>query len=66
MAISRPDSFGDIANLGMTLFEAKQLLRQVVAEQADAQEMFRLDCRSYWRDRPRKGLAAALDSDAVR
>jgi hypothetical protein len=58
MAISRPDGSGDIANLGMTLSEAKQLLlqaqRQVVAEQTDAQAMFRLDCRSCWRDRPRK------------
>jgi hypothetical protein len=29
MAISRPDGLGDIANLGMTLAEAKQLLAQV-------------------------------------
>ena len=29
-----------------------QVQRQVVAEQADAQAMFRLDCRSCWRDLP--------------
>jgi hypothetical protein len=50
MAISRPDGLGDIAKLGMTLSEAKQLLgqvqRQVVAEQANTHSMFRPDCRS--------------------
>src|SRR6202162_569156 len=50
MAISRPDGLGDIANLGMTLSEAKQLLGQVqqrvVAEQANSHAMFRPDCRS--------------------
>ena len=50
MAISRPDGLGDIANLGMTLSEAKQLLaqvqQQVVAEQATTHAMFRPDCRS--------------------
>ena len=38
MAISRPEGLGDIANLGITLSEAKQLLAQVqqhvVADQA--------------------------------
>jgi hypothetical protein len=37
MAISRPDGLGDIADLGITLSEAKQLFvrvqQQVVAEQ---------------------------------
>src|SRR3954453_18520764 len=50
MAISRPDRLDDIANLGMTLSEAKQLLgqvqQQVVAEQANSHAMFRPACRS--------------------
>jgi hypothetical protein len=50
MAISRPDGLGDIADLGMTLSEAKQLLvqvqQQVVAAQASAHATFRPDCRS--------------------
>ena len=50
MAISRPDGLADIANLGLTLVEAKLLLarvqRQVVAEQANTHAMFRPDCRS--------------------
>src|SRR5215204_2670528 len=50
MAISRPDGLGDIANLGMTLSEAKQLLvqvqQQVVADQATTHAMFRPNCRS--------------------
>ena len=49
MAISRPDRLGDIANLGMTLAEAKQLLGQVqqqlVTEQANIHAMFRPDCQ---------------------
>src|SRR6476646_5758773 len=50
MAISRPDGLGDIAQLGLTLAEAKQLLVQiqqaVVAAQADNQALFRPDCQS--------------------
>ena len=50
MAISRPDGLGDIANLGITLSEAKQLLvqvqQQVVADQATTHATFRPDCRS--------------------
>jgi hypothetical protein len=50
MAISRPDGLGDIANLGLTLAEAKLLLaqvqREVVAAQARHQAMFRPDCQS--------------------
>jgi hypothetical protein len=50
MTISRPDRLGDIANLGMTLCEAKQLLvqvqQQLVAEQANTHAMFRPDCRT--------------------
>ena len=45
MAISRPAGLGDIANLGITLSEAKQLLvrvqQQVVAEQANTHATFR-------------------------
>ena len=43
MEISRPDDLGDIANLGLTLAEAKQLLarvqQEVVAAQADNHAM---------------------------
>ena len=50
MAISRPDGLGDIANLGLTLAEAKLLLvqvqQEVVAAQAHRQAMFRPDCQS--------------------
>jgi hypothetical protein len=50
MAISRPDGLGDLANLGLTLVEAKQLLahvqRDVVAAQAGNHAMFRPDCQS--------------------
>ena len=52
MAISRPDGLDVIiANLGITLSEAKQLLvqrvqQQVVAEQASTHATFRPDCRS--------------------
>ncbi|MFL5287506.1 MAG: hypothetical protein ACJ8AW_42665, partial [Rhodopila sp.] len=50
MAISRPDGLGDIADLDMTLSEAKQLLvqvqQQLVAAQASAHATFRPDCRS--------------------
>jgi hypothetical protein len=53
MAIGRLDGLGDIANLGLTLTEAKQLLvqvqQQVVAAQADTHAMFRPDCRSCGR-----------------
>jgi hypothetical protein len=37
MEISRPDGLGDIANLGLTLAEAKQLLANVQREIASAQ-----------------------------
>jgi hypothetical protein len=50
MAITRPDGLGDIANLGLTLSEARQLLvqvqQQVVADQATTHATFRPDCRS--------------------
>jgi hypothetical protein len=49
MAISRPDGLGGIANLGLTLAEAKQLLVQiqheVVAAQVHHQAIFRPDCQ---------------------
>ena len=50
MEISRPDGLGDLASLGLTLAEAKQLLarvqQDVVAAQADNHTMFRLACQS--------------------
>jgi hypothetical protein len=50
MEISRPDGLSDIANLGLTLAEAKQLLAQVqqevVAAQARHHAMFRPDWQS--------------------
>jgi hypothetical protein len=50
MPISRPDGLGEIANLGLTLAEAKLLLaqvqQQVVAAQAHHHAMFRPDCQS--------------------
>src|SRR4051812_7016704 len=50
MAISRPEGLGEIANLGLTLAEAKQLLvqvqQQLVAEQANTHAAFRPNCRS--------------------
>src|SRR5277367_1282243 len=53
MEISRPDGLGDLANLGLTLSEAKQLLERVqqdvVAAQADNHAMFRPDCQSCGR-----------------
>ena len=54
--ISRPDGLGDLATLGLTLSEAKQLLERlqqdVVAAQTDNHVMFRPDM-------PYEGLAAA-------
>jgi hypothetical protein len=48
--ICRPDGLHDIADLGLTLLEAKQLLgsvqRALVAGQADSHGMLRPDCRS--------------------
>jgi hypothetical protein len=53
MEISRPDGLGDLANLGLTLAEAKLLLERVqqdvVAAQADNHAMFRPDCQSCGR-----------------
>jgi hypothetical protein len=50
MPISRPEGLGEIANLGLTLAEAKLLLaqvqQQVVAMQAHDHAMFRPDCQS--------------------
>jgi hypothetical protein len=70
MAISRPDGVGEIANLGMTLSEAKQPLlqvqRQVVAGQPNTHAMFRLGLPVVWRDLSRERLAAAPDCHAAR
>ena len=50
MAISRPDDLGDLANPGLRLAEAKQLLanvqQDVVAAQAGNHALFRPDCPS--------------------
>ena len=50
MPISRPDGLDEIANLGLTLAEAKLLLaqvqQQVVAAQAHHHAMFRRHCQS--------------------
>jgi hypothetical protein len=50
MAISRSDGLGDIADLGLTLAEAKQLVahvqQDVVAAQTDNHAMLRPDSRS--------------------
>src|SRR5208337_1251284 len=70
MAISRPDGLDDIANLGLTLAEAKLLLgqvqQQVVAAQANNHAMFRPDRRSCGGDLSRERLAAAPDCHVVR
>jgi hypothetical protein len=59
MAISRPDGLGEIANLGLTLDEAKLLLakvqQQVVAAQAHHHAMFRPDCQLCGRPYHAKG-----------
>jgi hypothetical protein len=59
MAITRPDSLGQITNLGLTLAEAKQLLsrvqQEVVAARARCHAMFRPDCQSCGRSYHAKG-----------
>ena len=59
--ICRPGGLGDIANLGLTLPEAKQLLvsvqRAIVAGQVDSHKQLRPCCRScgakcHLKDRP--------------
>ena len=53
MSITRPDDLGDIANLGLTLAESKQLLatvqQVVVAAQADHRTLFRPNCQACGR-----------------
>jgi len=62
LEISRPDDLVDIANLGLTLSEAKQLLagvqREIVAAQARSHAVRRPECprcdgvchvKDYWR-----------------
>jgi len=50
MEFDRPDCLEDIANLGLTLAEGKQLLarvqREVIAGQIDRHAVLRPDCRS--------------------
>jgi hypothetical protein len=63
MPISRPDGLGDIADLGLTLAEAKLVLAQVqqqlVAVQAHHHAMVRPDCRSCGGRCHAKGVARA-------
>ena len=70
MPISRPDGLDEIANLGLSLAEAKLLLaqvqQQVVAAQAHHHAMFSPALSVMRREVPREGLAAASDCDAVR
>ena len=66
--ICRPEGLGAIANLGLTLPEAKQLLarvqRAVVSGQADSHGLSG-GCRLQ-RKMPPEGLAGSLHRDAVR
>ena len=70
MAISRPGGLGDIANLGLTLAEAKLLLwqvqQEVVAAEAHHHAMFRPDCQSCSERCHGEGSKAAPDCGAVR
>ena len=69
MELGRPGSLHDIADLGLTLPEAKQLLtcvqQAVVAVQARDHATLRPDCASCG-ERFRKGLAVAPGRDLVR
>src|SRR3984957_932569 len=62
--ICRPEGLGDIADLGLTLPEAKQLLasvqRAVVSAQADSHRLQRPCCSAC-----SEGLAEPSHSDAV-
>ena len=68
--ICRPEGLADIANLGWTLNEAKQVLasvqRAVVSEQVDRHGLARPCCRCCAGKCHLKGLAGALHRDAVR
>ena len=74
LEISRPGDIRNIANLGLTLPEAKQLLarvqHEVVALQARDHAALRPDCaaglRELRREVPHQGLAVPPDRDAVR
>ena len=67
--ICRSEGVGDIANLGLTLPEAKQLLasvqRAVVAAQADSHRLQRPGCSACSGKMPSEGLAEPSHSDAV-
>jgi hypothetical protein len=68
MAISRPDGLGDIASLGLTLAEAKQLLVQVQQEVVAASSpahAVSAGLSVVQREVPPQGLADAPDCDAV-
>ena len=68
--ISRPDGLVDIADLGLTLAEAKLVLagvqREIVAAQARDHAVRRPGCRRCERRLPREGLSPARDRHAVR
>jgi hypothetical protein len=69
MTISRPDGLGDIANLGLTLAEAKLLLASSAAACRRAGQQpcdISAGLPIVWRDMSREGLAAAPDCDVVR
>src|SRR5208283_2366242 len=69
MEITRPDSLDDIADLGLTLAEAKLLLasvqQEIVAAQARDHAARRPAC-ARWRRLPCEGLPGPCGSDAVR
>ena len=60
MEIHRPDDLGDIANLGLTLPEAKRLLarvqQEIVAAQARNHAVRRLDCPRCGKSARRLGI----------
>jgi hypothetical protein len=67
--ICRPEGVGDIADLGLTLPEAKQLLssiqRAVVSGQAVSHGLQRPCCSALQRKMPPEGLAGTPHRDAV-
>ena len=70
LEINRPNDLGDIANLGLTLAETKQLLAQVqqavVAAQAHGHAVERPDCSACGGGCHVKDLAASPDRNAAR
>ena len=68
--ICRPEGLRDIADLGLTLPEAKQLLssvqRAIVARQADSHRAAAAVLPILRQEMPPEGLAGALHRDVVR